>query len=80
VLERPAELRGRGEGADRRHDAANLGDGERGHHPLRAVRQQDRDAIAPRHPGRDEGAGELVNAGLQSGVADLLAAEGQGVA
>ena len=77
MLEHPAQLAGRGEGADRRHDAADLGDGERGHDPLRAVRQQYRDSIAARHPHRDERARELVDASAQCGVGEMLVAEGE---
>jgi hypothetical protein len=77
IAERPLEL---GLGVDRvqwRHDGADLPGGELRDEELRAVGEQERDAIAARHTQRDERRCERVTEPLQRGIGDRAAFEQQ---
>jgi hypothetical protein len=78
MLERPAELARRRERADCGGDRADLRRTERRDEPFGAVGDEQRHAISPPHPSREQRPRKAVGAHLESGVIEPLVAKHHG--
>ncbi len=73
----PGDAFARQRRVDGQVDAARLQHGEGGHHEVGGARQADRHRVLGADPGGDQVVGQLVGAGVQRGVGQLLVAAGE---